>query len=410
MLTNAGGPGIIAADACEACGLELPDLAPVTVKVLEPLFPLEASIRNPLDMIASATPEGYRAALAALLSDPGVDAVLAIFVPPLGVTQEEVTVAIAQAAAERREKVVFGVLMGHEGLPQGRVTLQEAGIPAFIFPESAARALAALSRFRELSGRLPDVAPESLPVDRAAAARLLEAARRAGRTRLAENEALALLAAYGIPVAPGIVAGSADQAAGYAARLGFPVVLKLVAPAILHKTEAGGVEIGLRDPAEVRAGFDRLIQRVRATVPGVAITGALVQPLVPQGRELIVGMTRDARFGPLVMFGLGGILVEVLRDVAFRIAPLTRDDARCVMSEIRGAAILDPVRGAPPVNRPAIEDVLLRVSQLAIDFPLIAELDVNPLMATPTGAVAADARVLLSPPGSPTRDLAWPST
>jgi len=394
VLTNAGGPGILAADACEAMGLELPDLAPETVAALEPLFPPEASIRNPLDMIASATPQGYRAALDALLTDRGVDAALAIFVPPLGVTQEDVTLAIASVAARHPEKPVLGVLMGHEGLPEGRATLQEAGIPAFIFPESAARALAALSRWRELSER-PRGAPEALRVDRSAAGRILDTARRAGRTRLAEDEALALLAAYGIPVAPGMTAGSADEAAGYAEKAGYPVVLKIVAPAIVHKTEAGGVELGLRDAGEVRAGFERMMVQVRAAAPGAAITGVMVQPQVPAGRELIVGMTRDPGFGPLVMFGLGGVLVEVLRDVVFRIAPLHREEARRMMGEIRGARILAEVRGSPPVDRAAIEEVLLRVSELAIDFPAIEELDINPLMATPGGAIAADARVLL---------------
>jgi acetate---CoA ligase (ADP-forming) len=394
VLTNAGGPGILAADACVAAGLELPELAPATVATLEPLFPPEASIHNPLDMIASATPQGYRAALSALLADPGVDAALAIFVPPLGVTQEDVTLAIASVAAEHREKPVFGVLMGHEGLPQGRTTLQEAGIPAFIFPESAARALAALSRWVELSGR-PAGEPETFAVSQDAARRLLETARMAGRSRLAEDDALALLEAYGIPVARGTLTRSPSEATAVAERLGYPVVLKIVAPEIVHKTEAGGVEVGIRDAAEVGVAFERIMARAAAAVPGATLSGVLVQPLVEHGRELIVGMTRDPAFGPLIVFGLGGVLVEVLRDVSFRIAPLTRDDVRRMMREIRGSRMLDALRGAPAVDRTALEDVVLRVSRLVSDFPEIAELDINPLMATPAGAVAADARVLL---------------
>ncbi len=396
VLTNAGGPGILAADACEANGLELPDLAPQTVARLAPLFPAEASIRNPLDMIASATPQGYRAALGALLDDPSVDAALAIFVPPLGVTQGDVSLAIASVAQEHPAQTVFGVLMGHQGLPQGRATLHEAGIPAYIFPESAARALAAMCRWREWRDR-PASAPEAFTVDRATADRLIGAARAAGQARLAEDEALELLAAYGIPIARGELAASADAAVSLAGRMGYPVVLKIVAPAIIHKTEVGGVRVNLDDAAEVRRAYDQILAGARTAHPEAAITGVMVQPMLQSGRELIVGMTRDPVFGPLVMFGLGGILVEVLRDVSFRIAPFGREEASRMMGEIRGARLLDAVRGMPPADRTALEDVLLRVARLVTDCPEIAELDVNPLMATPSGAVAVDARVMLEP-------------
>jgi len=395
VLTNAGGPGILAADACEARGLELPDLAPATVARLAPLFPVEASIRNPLDMIASATPQGYRAALGALLDDPGVDAALAIFVPPLGVTQGDVSLAIASVATEHPTKTVFGVLMGHRGLPQGKAALHEAGIPAYIFPESAARALAAMCQWREWC-ELPLSPVESLPVDAARARRLIDGAISAGKSRLAEDEALELLTAYGIPVARGELAASAEEAVRLADRMGYPVVLKIVAPAIIHKTEVGGVRVNVGDAGEVRRAFDQILLGARTAQPDAAISGVLVQSMVQSGRELIVGMTRDPVFGPLVMFGLGGILVEILRDVSFRIAPFGREEARRMMREIRGARLLDAVRGLPPADRGAIEDVLLRVALLVTDYPEIAELDVNPLMAMPSGAVAADARVMLA--------------
>jgi acetyl coenzyme A synthetase (ADP forming)-like protein len=394
VLTNAGGPGILAADACEANGLELPDLAPATVARLAPLFPAEASIRNPLDMIASATPQGYRAALGALLDDPGVDAALAIFVPPLGVTQADVSLAIASVAAERPTKTVFGVLMGHRGLPQGKAALHEAGIPAYIFPESAARALAAMCRWREWC-ELPPSVVESIPVDAARARRLIDRAISAGKSRLAEDEALELLTAYGIPVARGELAASAEEVVRLADRMGYPVVLKIVAPTIIHKTEVGGVRVNLGDAGEVRRAFDQIMLGARTAQPDAAISGVLVQSMVQSGRELIVGMIRDPVFGPLVMFGLGGILVEVLRDVSFRIAPFGREEARRMMREIRGARLLDAVRGWPPADRGAVEDVLLRVARLVTDCPEIAELDVNPLMAMPSGAIAADVRVIL---------------
>lgn len=402
VLTNAGGPGILAADACEANGLELPELDAATVSRLAPLFPAEASIRNPLDMIASATPQGYRAALDALLDDPGVDAALAIFVPPLGVTQGDVSLAIASVADEHPAKTVFGVLMGHKGLPQGKAALHEAGIPAYIFPESAARGLAAMCRWREWC-ELPPSCLETMPVDMPRARRLVLGAIAAGKSRLAEDEALELLAAYGIPVARGELATSAEDAVRRAERMGFPVVLKIVAPAIVHKTEVGGVRVNLDGADEVRRAFDQIMAGARAAQPGAEISGVLVQAMVQQGREMIVGMTRDPTFGPLVMFGLGGILVEVLRDVCFRIAPFGRQEARRMMADIRSARLLDAIRGLAPADRGAIEEVLLRVSQLVTDCPEISELDINPLMAMPSGAVAADARVMLAPPQAGSR-------
>jgi acetyltransferase len=234
-------------------------------------------------------------------------------------------------------------------------------------------------------------------VDGTRARRVIEGAITAGKRRLAEDEALELLDAYGIPVAKGELATSADRAVEHAERMGYPVVLKIVAPSIIHKTEVGGVRVNLGDAEEVRRAFGQILQGARSAQPEAIITGVLVQAMVQNGRELIVGMTRDPVFGPLVMFGLGGILVEILRDVSFRIAPFGREEARRMMGEIRGARLLDAVRGTPAVDRGALEDVLLRVSQLVMDYPEITELDVNPLMAMPSGAVAADARVMLSP-------------
>ncbi len=395
VVTNSGGPGILAADALERYAVELPDLAPETVERLRPLFPEEASLRNPLDMIASATPPGYRAALDALLDDPGVDSAMAIFVPPLGIKQADVAEAIATVAEAHPDKPVLAVLMGREGLPQGKAELHEVGVPAYIFPESAARSLSALCRHREWVERpIPPV--EELQVDRATAERLLSQARAAGLSRLGELESLALLHAYGIPTAQAGLARTVEEAVSLAARAAGAVAMKIVSPEIIHKTDVGGVKVGVEGDADVRAAFEEIVAAAKRAVPGASIHGVLVQEMVRGGRETIAGMTRDPSFGPLVMFGLGGIFVEVLGDVVFRVAPIHRRDAADMIAGLRGARLLDSVRGAPPADRRAIEDVLLRLSRLGEDFPEIAELDVNPLLAFPDRAVAVDGRVLLS--------------
>jgi acetyl coenzyme A synthetase (ADP forming)-like protein len=394
VVTNSGGPGILAADALERHLVELPELAAQTVARLKPLFPEEASLRNPLDMIASATPPGYRAALAALLDDPGVDSALAIFVPPLGIKQADVAEAIATVAGDHPEKPVLAVLMGREGLPQGKAELHEVGVPAYIFPESAARALAALCRQREWSER-PIPATEEFPVDRETAARLVAQARAAGQSRLGEAESLSLLKAYGIPTAMATLARTAEDAVALAAASGGGVAMKIVSPEIVHKTDVGGVRVGVEGAAAVRSAFEEIVASARRAVPGATIHGVLVQEMVRGGRETIAGVTRDPSFGALVMFGLGGIFVEVLRDVVFRVAPIHRRDAAEMIAGLRGVRLLDALRGSPAADRRAIEDVLLRLSRLAGDFPEISELDVNPLLAFPGRAVAVDARVLL---------------
>jgi acetyl coenzyme A synthetase (ADP forming)-like protein len=394
VVTNSGGPAILAADALETRGLELRELQQVTVAQLKPLFPEEASIRNPLDMIASATPSHYRTALDAVLRDPGVDSALAVFVPPLGVRQQDVAEAIVTAAAAHPQKPVLAVLMGSEGLPQGRAELHKAGIPAYVFPESAARGLAALCRQREWIERPVQQAP-TLDVDRARAARALADGGTVAPRKLSELDALELLAAYGIPVAQARLANDPDEAARLAVQLGFPVVIKAVAPELVHKTDAGAVRLDLRSPSQVLTAAKEAVRAVRQVVRGAA-PRILVQRMIAGGRETIVGISRDPAFGPLLMFGLGGIYVEALKDVVFRVAPIQPLDAQEMVGSIRGVSLLEGIRGAPPVNFAALNDVLLRVSQLAVDHPEIGELDVNPLLAFPDGVMAVDARVLVS--------------
>ena len=394
VITNSGGPGILAADALEARDVDLTPLAPETVRRLKPLFPEEASLRNPLDMVASATPAGYRSALGAILADPQVDSAIAIFVPPLGIRQADVAEAVVSAAKTRDDKPVLAVLMGREGLPQGRAELHEVRIPAYIFPESAARGLEALCRYREWLDR-PAPVDEDLPVDRARAEGILRTVQNEGRQKLSELEALELLAAYGIQTADAGLATSPDEAAELGDRFGYPVVMKVVSGDILHKTDVGGVRVGVDDASEARRAYAEIAERVRTHRPDAAIDGMLVQQMVQGGVETLIGLSHDPALGALVGFGLGGILVEALKDVVFRLVPIHRRDAADMLGGIRGHAVLDGVRGAPPADRRALEDILLRISRLAVDFPEIRELDLNPVMAFGDRAVAVDGRVLI---------------
>lgn len=397
ILTNSGGPGVLAADALGDYNVDLVDFQPETVARLVPLYPPEASIRNPLDMIASANAQGYRTALDAILEDSGVDMAVAIFTPPLGVRTEEVAEAIGAAAAQHPTKPVVSVLMGRAGLPQGKAELLTSGVPAYVFPESAARAVGALIRQSEWSRRPARAIPDAsaLSVNRNGVREILASVRARGERKLSETEALAVVEAYGIPTVRARLARSAAEAVTIAEEVGWPVVLKIVSPQIVHKTDAGGVRLHLNTASDVRTAYDEILESARGAVPDAEIAGVLVQRQLAPDRELIAGITRQPGFGPLVMAGLGGVFVEVLRDVTFRLAPIDALDASEMLSELRGASILDALRGQPAADRDAVGDVLVRVARLGADFPEIEELDINPLVASASGAIAVDARVLL---------------
>jgi acetyl coenzyme A synthetase (ADP forming)-like protein len=394
IISNAGGPAIILADACESSGLSVPELAPQTQAAIRAQVAEEASVRNPVDLIASAKAAVYREVIKLVLRDPNVDAVIASFIPPLGIQAQDVALAIREAAATRREIPVLAVMLGRNGVPAAMEELIDAGIPGYIFPESAVRALAALNRYRKWVER-PEGAVTSFPVDRAAADAVIAGARRARRERLTEAESLALLDAYGIPTAPWKVVRSADEAARAAAAVGHPVVLKVMSAAIVHKSDIGGVVLGLGSEKEVREGYARLVTRVTERA-GVTPDEVLVQRMVPGGRETIVGSTRDAKAGPLLMFGLGGIFVEVLKDVVFRVHPVSDVDAREMVRGIRGYKLLEGVRGETSVDLIALEEIIQRVSQLVGDHEEILEMDVNPLVAFPDRVLALDARFSLA--------------
>jgi len=394
IVTNAGGPGIILADACEASGLVVTALSPQTQQKLRPKLPEEASVGNPVDLIASAMAPSYEFALNCVFQDPNVDAAIAAFVPPLGVQAKDIAEAIVRVNARNPEKTLLAVLMGRQGLPAGMAELQKAKVPGYIFPESAARALGAMWRQRQRQDRPPGTV-RTFKTDDAAVERILDATLGAGRSKLSEPDALRLLEAYGIPVAPWRFVSHQGQqslataAAEAAAKLEFPVAVKIVSPQIVHKTDIGGVVLNLQSQDAVRRAVREMVKN-----PGDAtIEGVLLQRMAPAGRETIVGLTRMPRVGPLVMFGLGGVYVEILRDVVLRLCPLRDTDAHEMIHEVKSYRLLEGVRGEPARDLSALADALLRVSQLSQRHPRITELDINPLLALERGAVAVDARI-----------------
>jgi acyl-CoA synthetase (NDP forming) len=391
ILTNAGGPGILAADACEAHGLELPALSPATTTGLRAFLPREAAVANPVDMIASASGDDYERALSLLLADDAVDSVIVIFVPPMVTKGGAVAGAVKRAAAARPEKPVLAVFMSSEPAPD-----LLAPIPAFAFPEAACAALARIARYVAWRRTPEEPVSPPLAVDLPAARRILAGVLARGGGWAGADEAQRLLAAAGIDIARGEEVTSEDEAVAAAARLGYPVVLKAVGPTIVHKTEAGGIRLNLADADAVRTAWREL----RRVLPE-RMTAALVQPMVSGGVEMLVGCVEDPAFGPVVACALGGVTTEVLADTTFRLAPLGRADAERMIDGLRSAPLLRGFRGAPVADEAALRDALLRLSALVTACPEIQEIEINPLRVLPAGVRALDARVRIEEPKPP---------
>jgi acetyl coenzyme A synthetase (ADP forming)-like protein len=410
ILTNAGGPGIMAADACESAGLVLPSLDAKTVKALRAFLPPEASTRNPVDMIASADADSYEKATRLLVADKNVDAVIVIFVPPLVTGAPAVARAILTGAAGNK-KPILSCFMGSHGVPESLRSLNEGHIPSYAFPEAAAHTLARAAAYGQWRSAPPGKVPSIPGIDAAKAKRAIDRALAAeddsGEARWMDAESLsAVLGAYGIRIPSARTATNRGEAAVAAKAVGFPVVVKVKSPDVVHKTDVGGVRLGLRTEEEAARAFDEIGAALRSAKPSARFEGVTVEPMVTGGVETIVGMTRDPLFGPVVLFGLGGVAVELLRDVSVRVAPLTDLDAEEMIREIRGHPLLEGYRGGAPSNVGSLLDLLHRVSKLAIDHPEIQELDLNPVLVAPGTApcIALDARMRVagSEPGPET--------
>jgi acyl-CoA synthetase (NDP forming) len=402
ILTNAGGPGIMATDAAVHFGLELAELAPATRKILRATLSPEASVRNPVDTIATAGPHEYRICATAMYDDPSVDALILIFVSPVMIDAGEVARAIVQGVRDGRhntgaDKPVLSCFMGKHHGDEGIALLRAAGIPAYQFPEAAAESLAAMARFGELRAAPTGAVPTLDPPPRPDAVRAALAGRQ-GWLRF--PEVMAVLDAYGIPTAPWAAVASADAAVEFAEEHGYPVVLKIDSDTVLHKSEHGGVRVDLRRAQDVRGAF----AEIRANLAGVAGNhGFVVQKMIEGHAEVLIGAAADPAFGHLIAFGLGGIFAELMKDVVFRVPPLTDRDARQMIESIRGYPLLEGARGGKAVAIDALCDVLHRVSRLVGDFPEIVELDLNPFFAhaNPARQAAVDARMRIAPAGPP---------
>jgi acetyltransferase len=399
IVTNAGGPGIMATDACVRHGLKLAPLAEETKRRLRAGLPPTASVRNPVDLIGDAREDRYEHALRLVLGDEGVDSAIVICTPQMMADIAAIARVIADAARAHK-KPVLACLMALEEIGDALKVLHEAKIPHYRFPEDAARALAKMAQYTGWVNRPRTRVRTFSDVDHDRAREIIEQARADGRRFLPEPEAHALLSAYGFPVLNSRLAETEERAVQAADEIGYPVVLKVVSPDVIHKFDVGGVRLNLTSQEEVRRAHRELWESVRKAQPDAQIWGVFVQEFVPGGVETILGLKRDPRFGPLLMFGLGGIYVEVLRDVTFRIAPIRELGAYRMIEGVRAHRLLEGFRGQPPRDVEAIAESLLRLSQLATELEEIEELDVNPLMAFQRGkgARVVDARILLTEP------------
>jgi acetyl coenzyme A synthetase (ADP forming)-like protein len=395
VLTNAGGLGILCADACEASGLELTPLSESTVAALRSVLPAEASVANPVDMLGSATPEIYAACLPTLLADPHVDAVIVLFVPAVSAGAEDVAVALGRAAAETDAgKPVLAVVISADGMPEGFRT--GARVAAFAYPESAARALGRAAERAEWLRRPLGSLPQLSGIDHERAETVVERALERGGDGawLGPAETRELLLAYGLPLVPERLAANAAEAAAAGDELGYPVVVKTAA-AGAHKTELGGIALDLADAAAIRAAVERIGPPV------------VVQPMVKGGAELLAGIVQDPVFGPLVAFGPGGVLAELIGEASFRIAPLTDVDAAELVTDGKAGRLVAGFRGAPPADRAGLEDLLHRLGALGEGLPAVAELDLNPVLALPDRCLVVDARVRVQRPAAGVRVKTW---
>ncbi|MCU0412161.1 MAG: acetate--CoA ligase family protein [Bacteroidetes bacterium] len=396
IVTNAGGPGVLATDATVKQQLNMAKFSEETLSIYRKTLPATANIKNPVDVIGDARADRYKVALGGALQDPGVDGVFVILTPQSMTDIENIAEEVCDTIS-KYDKPVYASFMGETDVAVGINILQRRNIPHYILPESMARAFASALFFKQYRDQTPEPIAQFTDVDDATVRRLLDDARIAGRTYLPETESTKILASYGIPVLPSGLAMSKQEALALAARIGYPVVMKVVSDEIVHKFDVQGVMLGIRSDNEAGEAYDAIRRNVKVAKPDAAIKGILIEKMVEHGEEVILGVKRDSSFGPVIMFGLGGIFVEVFKDVSFRVAPVGPRSASEMIKEIRAYSMLAGARGKKARDIRSVEECIQRLSVLALTHPEIKELDINPLIVNDegSGCFIADARIML---------------
>ena len=398
IVTNAGGPGILATDLVERLSLKVSEIKGETNEKLKKGLPAAASTGNPIDVLGDAGADRYAFAIEEALWDHGVHLVVVLLTPQAMTDSMATADAMVRLHAKHSEKTMLAVFMGGEQVEGAAKHLKENGIPCFDFPEKAIRTADAIYRYQRYL-KLPAEKPLNYPVDKNRVDAIFKAVRADNRKVLLPPEAADVARAYGISAPPCVLAEKADEAVKYAVEMGYPVVMKIVSPDILHKTDIGGVVLNITTSDLVRKAFAEIMEKSRKAHPEAKIYGVSVDKMVPRGREMIIGMSRDPQFGPMIMFGLGGIYVNFLKDVAFRIAPVSQRDAEGIVKETKSNTLLKGIRGEPPADIKALQETILRVSQLVITYPEIAEMDINPILVYKEGegCQALDVKIALTP-------------
>ncbi len=396
VITNAGGPGIMMSDALEMAGLKVAALADTTAEKLSAVLPPAASWSNPVDVLGDAGRDRYKAAIELALQDEGVDGVIVILTPQKMTETKETAEAIVELSSTS-EKPILACFMGADAVAEGVEVLQENNIPQYPIPDRAAKSMFEMVKYADYRSR-PRRAVERFAVNKNPVTKIIKAYRSRGMHEIGEIDAKTIMSAYNFVLPPAMVATSVETAAQAGEQLGYPLAMKISSPDILHKSDVGGVRIGLEKRSAVEDAFELMMLRVKRKKPDAELRGVLIEKMVGGGKEVILGMKKDPQFGPMLMFGLGGIFVEVLKDVTFSLAPVTEEECMSMIRRTKSYKLLTGARGQRGVDIGAIVDNLMRMSQLSLDFPEIDEIDINPLKVgyEGDGAFVVDARIIIS--------------
>lgn len=393
IITNAGGPGIIAADQAERVGLKLPFLSKAAIERLRKALPPNASLYNPIDLIGDAREERYSTALSEAVKSREIDGIMVILTPQ-AMTDVKATATVVVQEARKTKKPIITTFMGAKSIREGLEILKDGGIPNYSYPEDAINAYKRLYQF-SLWQKRPKRKITHFDMDREGIGRIIEDALNQHRQALTDDEARLCLMKAGIRFPEQASASDTDEAVTAARRIGYPVVMKINSPDILHKTDVGGVKVGLKNAQEVKEAFIEITSTVKRRMSQAYIKGVNIYEMIQGGKEVITGVTHDRTFGHMLMFGLGGIYVEILKDVSFRVVPVDDIDVREMIQEIRTYSLLKGARGERPVDIEGIVECILRLNSLVMAFPQIRELDINPLVVKEDSVVALDARIII---------------